>query len=236
MKHFFITLTILLVAYSASLAQWSGSLTLGTSFNSGNINKFDIASNGDISHKDSLFEFSSYYKMLYSEVNNLQNSEEYAGGIKFDYQPYSNFTPFILGVAYQNFYKNIELRTSALAGAKYRIFRSETADYSFSAAVQYDINRYIAETEDDNITRLSFRPKIKQKLGDYVTFEHVTFYQPNISAFDDFLIDSTTSLKSKVTDILALQITYNIEYVNKPTKEDLKKTDQYMLASLVLSF
>lgn len=235
MKRLFFLFALALLTIGGTYAQWSAGITLGTSFNSGNINKFDLSSNGEVSHKDSMFEFSGYYNLLYSEVNNLQNSEEYAGGIKFDYRPYARFTPFVLGAAYQNIYKNIDMRTSALFGAKYRVYKTDKSDYSLSAAVQYDMNKYVSETPDDNITRLSIRPKIKQKLGDYVTFEHITFYQPNVSDFQDYRIDSSTRLKTKINDVLAFQVSYNLDYVSKPTKVGLKKTDQYMLASLAIS-
>ncbi len=228
-----VLIVIILSAFYSAKAQWKAKAELGSSFYSGNVNKFDLRSKGNISHVDSLFELSAFYKTIYAENNHVQNNEEYSGGFKFDYLPQSRFSPFVVLSAYRNDFKNIRQRLSSILGAKYVYFQSEKSNYSLSVAGQYDMEHYVAESPDKNKIRLSIRPKIKLKIGQTAYFQNITFFQPNVQNWADYIINSSTSLTTKITKAINLKLSYEIEYVNEPTKEGLLKTDQAFLASLV---
>jgi hypothetical protein len=234
MKNSWLAL-ILLISPQYLFAQWKGNMDIGFSYFSGNVKKMDIRSTGGLSHKDSVFEFSSFYKAIYAETDNIQNNEELSGGIQFDYLPHSRFSPFILFTAFRNQFKNIDLRLSGILGGKYLLYKSDNAAYSISVAYQFDAEQYVEETSDENKNRLSVRPKIKQKIGKGVYFEHVTFFKPNLSNFNDYMIESSSALSNNITDKIKLKLSYEIEYVSQPTKADLLKTDQVMLATLSFS-
>jgi hypothetical protein len=217
-------------------AQWKGDAELGGSFFKGNINKLDLRSVGNLAHKDSSFEFSAFYKTIYSETDNVQNNEELSGGIKFDYLPQNRFSPFVVFSVYKNDFKDIHYRISSIIGGKYVLYETDASSYSMSMAYQYDVESYVSETPAKNKMRISVRPKIKQNLGPNTYFENITFYRPNIENFQDFVIESTSSLTNKITEKIYLKVVYDYEYVNQPTKEGLLRTDQSLVLSLKLKF
>lgn len=234
MKKFLIILVCfnLFIINAKSQNNWKGKLTIGSSFFKGNVNKFDLRSEGNIAHEDSAYELSGGYKVLYGENEHVENNREYYGIVKFDWRPHARFTPFLAVSAYNNMHKGYDLRLSGLAGGKYTIFKNDKGDYSLSAAFQYDIEQYtppvnteeVAQPDDEKF-RLSIRPRIRQKITDAVYFEHVSFYKPNLNDFSDYQYEASTSLAVKLSTFVDFEI--NFEYVldNKPPNADINRED-----------
>ena len=99
--------------------KWKGEFGLGGSYYKGNVNKIDIRSTGQISHKDSTFEFSTAYKTIYGKTDNVENNREFSSIAKFDWKPYSIISPFIAFQAYHNIYKGYDLRLTGIFGSKF---------------------------------------------------------------------------------------------------------------------
>ncbi len=247
-KLLILTLSGFLLLCSNSLfAQWKSKLSLSSFMYTGNSNKFDFRSQAGVSHRDSLFEYSTSLKAVYSETNNKPNKEEYSGVLKFDYLPYGEWSPFIAISAYSNQYKAIQLRLSAFAGGKWTFYEINKSDYSISAAFQYDHESYTEITQEENDStyipdpeskyRISVRPKFEQQIGENIFFKQVTFYQPNLKDFDeDYLIDSSTSLSSKINDIIKMKISYEVEFDSTAEERGKKNTDTAFLVSIVFEF
>lgn len=221
-------------------AQWKTRFSLGSSFYTGNVDKFDFRTSGSVSRADSLLEYATSFDAIYSETNNTKDNQVLKGNLKVDYLPHSTFSPFAAASAYNNTPKQIELRLSGMVGGKYTFINQldehgkEVSDYSISAAIQYDRERYTGDTPGTEKARLSIRPKFEQKIGDNVTFEHVTFYVPKITDFADFIIDSKTALTSKLTSKIQLELSYQLEHLSRLPSDDLENTDQAVLASIVV--
>lgn len=149
-------------------AKWTGSLSLGGGFFSGSVDKFNIQSEGKASNLGSLYEFSTFYKIVYGETNKKKDNEEYSAGLKYDWRPASRFTPFVATTAFRNIYRGIDLRFSGVAGAKYRILQDKDREVSVSAGLQADIQTFSASANakpDRYVYRLSLRPKFRAALG-----------------------------------------------------------------------
>ncbi len=246
-SRFLITLSLILIFNSAYAQQkkgkWKGNFSLGGFYYYGNVDKFDIRSQGSVLHKDSLFEFSSSYKTNYGRTEGIEKNREIKGTLKCDWKPYSMLSPFLAISAYNNIYKGYDLRLSGLLGAKYSFLTKPNYAYSVSVAAIYSIENYTppADTTKPDLPnkekfRLSIRPKIKHKLGKNVYFQHITFYRPNIFEFSDYIIESKTTIKNKLTKILFLDLSFEYEYVNKPPSAEIKKSDYVFIVSLQVKF
>ena len=249
MKNKFSILTLftflMIFSFSASSQTWKSFLELTGKGDWGNNNQMDLVSSGGVKRADTTMELSFGYKVLYSEKSAIINKEEYRANLKFDWKPKHMISPFLLFIAEQKKLKNINLRLSSLAGAKWVYFKSEEkgSEYSLSAALTYDMDEYIIENENSttyeqkDITRLSLRPKFKQKLFEGKSkFTWMFFYLPKIDDFDDYRLNSIMSFTTKLTKNLALKIAYTMEYVNKPPVEGTYKKDDLLTLGLKLSF
>lgn len=245
MKKIFLLFICLLTNYfliaQDTESKWSGKFTVGGSYYKGNVDKTDIRSDGTVSHKDSTFEFSTSYKTIYGRNGTEENNREFSSTVKFDWKPYSRISPFLAFETYSNVYKGYDLRLSGLAGAKTTLFENDNSDYSLSAAVLYSIESYTKPDSGDakpnnEIIRLSLRPKIEQKLGENVVLKHTTYYQPNINNFSDYRIETSTSITNKLTDVLFLDLAFEYDYVSTPPSDDVEKEDIAFIISLIIKF
>ncbi len=240
-RQILIVLIILISNSYSSFSQekkalWKTKLGFGTYFYTGNTEKFDLVSDFQVTRKDTIIESNLFLKGSYGEVEQVQNKQEFTGGVKFDYKPLSAFSPFVVFSFYNNKFKDIELRFSSLLGAKYSFYMTYESDFSISAAIQYDTERFYEATPDKEKLRLSIRPRVKQSIGKNMEFAAILFYQPNVQEFDDYMLIFNTSLEAKLLEKLSLKLTYSYDYESMPVLETIKKTDTSFITSLVLNF
>jgi hypothetical protein len=217
-------------------------ISLGTAWYSGNIQRFDFKFGGEMTHVDSAYEFNLNLNFIYSETDLKVKNREYNGSVKWDYRPLDRISPFLMISGYDNTFKGIGLRWSGLVGAKYKIWHTESSDYSFSAALQGDLERYAMPGWQEDIfaidkkkVRLSLRPKIKQKIG-VVTLDHVTFFQPALDDFSDYRILSHTALSTKITPQIQFGISYDYELQTVTPVPGIKKEDHTVMANITVKF
>lgn len=207
---------------------WSWQLGLGASQNSGNVENFSVKHNQELSRNDTVVSMDLHYNFVYQKTEGIETNKGINGGYKVDLFQYNRWSPFVAAEFVSNHYKGYNFKISGLGGVKFRINknRNDNYDYSISLAAVYDHVDYYDETElNTQFCRLSIRPKFKQKIGDCVTIKHTTFYQPAVNDFDDYIINSITSLDSKITTKLSLSISFNYEYRSILPGEDYKHYD-----------
>ncbi len=222
---------------------WHGKMKAGASFYKGNVNKFNLKGAFLLSNKDSINEFSLFSTANYSKVDNEVKKEEYSGGIKYDFIPFSVVSPFMLAQVYTNRQKKIRIRYSGLLGGKYTFLNTNKLDFSISIAGQYDHeNYYLPEEPDDDfidtkdILRISVRPKFNIKITDDITFTHYTFYQPSPFDFNDYRVYSKTSLNTKFYKKISINLEYIYEFDNITVDEDVLKDDSSFFVTFAFKF
>lgn len=216
-------------------SKWHYNFGLGASLNTGNVNNCNISNDGAVNRNDSLIALDFHYKLLYSSLIHKEDAAqlweetnfEVNGGVKMDLYQYDKFSPFLACEMITNKYKGYDLKLSGLIGMKYRIYTiPSVCDYSISGAFVYDWTDFTDETHLlNNNYRISIRPKISQRLTDNLTLLHMTFYQPSVLDFSDYIINSTTKLQTKITRKLFLDLAFTYEYRSRVPAENYKKHD-----------
>lgn len=213
-------LALLVIVTAASFAEdenkWTFNLGAGWILSTGNVSSQTFKNDASIERNDSTLAFNAYYKYVYTETDEKETNNGFNAGLKFDVWQYDRWSPFFASEYIRNEYKGYNNKLSILAGVKLRIFTiPKICDYSISGAVVSDFVDYTDdETElDSKVLRWSARIKIKHKLGDAVTFNHSTFYQPSIyEPREDWLLTSTTKLETKLANHLFFDATFSYEY------------------------
>ena len=218
-------------------------ITLGGNYQTGNTEKSGLSLSALVSAKDSIKEFSLNGRYNYGKDRNVKNVQDYLVGVQYDYHPFATFSPFLRFELYSNEFQKIKQRYSGLLGGKYRIYSSYeenklTSEYSVSAAVLIDYEKYIKEADlsDKEKYRLSLRPKMRQEIMKNILLNLELFYQPAISDFHNYLIDGKVSLDFRVNQYIFLKSSYEYKYNSKPATSDVKKQDTLFLMSLGVEF
>lgn len=223
-------------------SRWRAKINSGTSFYKGNVNKFSTRNSLAVSQKDSVYEFSLYATGEYSQIDKKSVKDEYSGGLKYDFRPFSKISPFLLAEIYSNKQKKIKARYSGLSGVKYTYFKNIKHDLSISVAGQYDHEIHFSPdipeetfSKIKDILRISIRPKFEFQITDEIKFIHYTFYQPSPLNFNDYRIFSKTTISSKFHKKISIDLDYIYEYDNITVYDSIEKNDNFFYVSLTLN-
>lgn len=214
-KILLVTALLAIVATAGAQNKWKYQLGLGWNMNEGNVNNMSFNNTGSVDRNDSTLAFSANYKIIYSEQDKVETNKGFNAGLKFDLFQYDRWSPFFASEYINNKYKGYDYKVSLLLGAKYRIYtKPSVCDYSISGALVYDHVKYVTdESLKPQVLRASLRFKVKQKIGDVVSLNHSTFYQPSFYDFGgDYIITSTTKFENKLGKNFFLDLVFNYEY------------------------
>ena len=120
-------------------------------------------------------------------------------------------------------------------GPKYRVVHNDKWKISLSAGPLLHNIRY-ENDETDDLIRLSFRPKVAWQIRDYLSFEFVAFYQPDIADFDDYIVMGEASLKYSLDKWPALAFKLKVEDTYRSVSQIREKNDLTTGLALSLSF
>ena len=219
-------------------SKWTYKLGFGGEYKNGNVNTTIFNTNGGIERNDSTLAFDANYNYVYGMKDKVEYENNFTGNVKFDLWQYSRWSPFLSASINLNPYNKYNYKLSFLAGAKYRIFWNENCDYSISAAYVFDHIDYFPEVIDmrADVSRVSLRLKIKQKIGQNLSLKHTTFYQPSLYDFTgDYIINSVTSLSAPISKHASLALNFSYEY-HSLVPEGVQKQDIITSATLNFKF
>ncbi|MBO7506761.1 MAG: DUF481 domain-containing protein [Paludibacteraceae bacterium] len=219
--------------------RWKFDVSLGASYNTGNVQNLDLKNAGAIARNDSTLSFDFGYKLVYSKQNGKETNLGVKGGAKVDFFQYDRWSPFVAMEFISNRYKGYDYKVSALSGVKLRIYsKPDTCDYSVSCAFMFDRVDYSPKENklDNRNYRLSLRPKMKQKVGKVLVLKSYLFYQPSLEGFDDYVIDCLGAMDIKVTSHFYVGFNVECEYRSKVPTEDYEHRDIYSEVVLGLRF
>ena len=229
------------VATASAQKKWNYNIGLGGELKSGNINSLTVTQSAGAERNDSILSFSADYLYVYGEKDREMYDRGLNANLKFDLWQYNRLSPFVAANLIINRFKGYEYKLSFMGGVKYDIYRlKDWCDYSVSAAYVYEHVDYTGSSSlKPDVSRLSLRIKGKQRLGDVVTINHTTFFQPSLmSAHDfshDYIFTSITKFENRIGNNLFLDIIFNYEY-RSLVPDDIKNQDVVLTANLRYRF
>ena len=240
-----LTLLLSLATLAGAQGKWHFNFGVGGELKSGNVNSITLNNSGGIERNDSLIALDANYAIVYGKQDQKVYDQSFTANLKFDFWQYDRWSPFVSATYLNNKFKGFEFQNKFLAGVKYRIYWNERCDYSVSAAYVFDMTEYMNQDDDrlkPQVSRLSLRLKIKQKISDYVSIKHTTFYQPSLmdlggfqSVKDDYIVTSITSLSTKLSKHLTFDLSFNYEY-RSLVPEGVQNQDIITTGTLKLNF
>jgi hypothetical protein len=127
-----------------------------------------------------------------------------------DYLPGGRASPFLFVTAEGSLERQIDLRTSGGAGAKYRFVDTDRTrlDASMAALMERTAPRDRAGiVQDPTATgRWSARLRARRAIGDAAQLQLVTFFRPAMDDFSDQTWDLTASAQYALSDVLGLRL------------------------------
>lgn len=236
-----ILLVALLMTTTISTAQkkWNSELGLGATDNSGNVDNFSLKNTGSVVYEDSTMCFATKYKFIYQLENGRESNKGLNGSMNYDFYKFGKWSIFVALEMVSNHYKGYDCKMSALTGSKYNfLYKPDTCEYSLSGAIVYDNVNYTDEDTylNKEVWRISVRPKIYQRLSQNLTFSMITFYQPAIKNFDDYIFNLTLHLENQLSKHIYIDLHYNYEFRSEIPSDKYRHYDSVTELTLKLKF
>ncbi|KWW32141.1 MAG: hypothetical protein AUK63_237 [bacterium P3] len=244
MKQKILFFGLLAVSLSTAMAQqdrWHFQIGFGGEVKSGNINSTTLTNTGSVERNDSLISASAGYSLIYGEKDKEVYDRGFSANLKFDLWQYERVSPFVEAAYLTNKFKGYDHKLSLIAGAKFGLYTlKDICDYSLSAAYVSEFLKYTEEGDlRTQVSRLSFRIKVKQRLADAIMLKHTTFYQPSIMSVsdfaDDYIVTSVTTFENKIGKRLFLDFNFSYEH-RSIVPDEVKRDDTRVTANLRYKF
>lgn len=210
---------------------WRARVDLGLNGSTGNSSFTVLRTGGSITHlRTEIYEFELSTMVRYgrSEERVIANDQRLT--LKFDWQPEADFSPFTFVTASRDRLRRIDLKLNGGVGAKWTFFRRGASKVSWSLATVLDHEDLRLEpdatlSEVSSVLRWSARLKADHEFGSGATFQHVTFWVPDVSDFGDYLIEMSNALSTRLTASLSLVVEHEYLHDNVPPP-DVEPDDQ----------
>jgi hypothetical protein len=217
-------LLFLAMISTRALAQtpgWSGTAQASANVLFGSASSRVLAGLVGAGKADSVIDVRGDVRTTYSDARPVDaprrvTSRASRATVAIDYRPFATVSPFIFGSAENSLQQRIDYRMSTGVGAKLTLRRVGDDDTSLSLAVLWERTR-VRNAEPGTSAasergRWSLRFRDKHKLGGGFTLSHVTFWQPALDSFEQYVIDSNTTLAANVLSRLALTASFQDRY------------------------
>jgi hypothetical protein len=168
----------------------------------------------EIYRTKSEIRFSSLF--YYLVVGDEQRANKSEIQLTFYYHFPKFFSFFIYTKPSYNQLQELDYRIENGLGVKYNIFQDTDAEgtrdeISISAGLVYEIFKYEIE-EQNQVSRISIRPKIEWAVSDSVNLAIQLFWQPNIEDFSDYRLLLRSALEFKISKSISFLFKVDGEY------------------------
>ncbi len=195
---------------------WRAQLEFGFTGASGNTSFSILTGSASLArlHRE-IYELDLSGRLRWGRSDGQTIANDVQGTVKFDWHPQDAFSPFVFATGSRDAIRNVDARLLAGGGAKWTFLQtSEQTKMSVSIAAvidheNYDLAPGSTAEEIISVGRWSWRVKYDQDFGEGATFQHVTFWQPRMSEFGDYIVDVSNSLSSPLLSNLSIVITHS---------------------------
>jgi putative salt-induced outer membrane protein len=216
--------------------KWSDTAELSFVQTSGNTDVTSFAAKNLLEYRHSdEWAFSWKAAGLFAKTDDEKSAERYETDLRADYTASQRHYYFGLAGWKQDKFAGLDQRFFAGPGIGYLIIARDRHVLSAELGAQYAKEDYTDGTRSEFIEGRAYG-KYEYRFSDTVIFSEELEYLHNFKDSAQYSIISITAMQTKLTDLFALRVAYEIRYHNRPTPEELKNTDTVLTVSLVVTF
>ncbi|HKJ92923.1 MAG TPA: DUF481 domain-containing protein [Longimicrobiales bacterium] len=162
----------------------------------------------------------------YGRSGGEQVARDLKASLQFDFRPAGHWTPALFVTGEQDPFKRLNVRLNAGVGGTYVLSREGPTQMSVSAAALYNYEELLPAPDSTRIsTQQNARWKCllqgTQRLTDDMQVSEKTSYEPVWDYAGNYLLETNTALRMRVTENLALSITHVFQRDSTPPSDVL---------------
>lgn len=160
----------------------------------------------------------------YGESGNEVVARSVRGSARFNFRPQGSWAPSLFVTAENDRFKRLDLRLNAGGGALYTFVNVDTHEYSLSGSALYSYENLAppeGSTEEtvEEHARLQWQFNGRQRLTENLEATQVTRWEPVWDHARDYLLETETGLRVRVTRNLALSLSHVYQRDSTPPAE-----------------
>jgi putative salt-induced outer membrane protein len=172
---------------------------------------------------------------LYGEQDHEKQAERYSTDLRGDYMFDSRKYAYLLGGWLRDEFAGYENRYSAGPGFGYKLLGGPKHLLIAELGASLTREEYVTRDSSDFIESRLFG-SYEYAFSEGSHFSQSLEYLQDLASGANYKMLSRTALTSALTKILAMRLSYEIRYQNRPVPESLEKTDTILSGSLIINY
>lgn len=213
---------------------WSGQVGLSYLATSGNSDTETLGLDFETVRRPMPWGLEATAQFNRAEEDGAVTTERYQAGLRGTRSVSERWTAFVGLSAEQDEFAAIDLRAIVEAGASYKALLGPRNTLALDAALTWTDEDRLAPAPDESSLGGLFAASYKLKVSESSTFSQGVKYYANFDDSNDWRADSVTALTAAVNQRLAVRLSHEIRYRNRPIGAN-DDTDTTTKASLVWS-
>ncbi len=129
--------------------------------------------------------------------------------------------------------KLLQKRIISGGGPRFAVFRKKNFSFYFAPLVMFE-NELLSDSlhTETNLVRVDSYTNLHFSINNFISFNHILYYQPSFSDFSDYRISSEAGLNFNITKHLGYKVSFAFDYDNQPP-ENVQNTFWYLTNKLV---
>jgi hypothetical protein len=217
--------------------RWAAAVDLGFNASTGNSRLMLLTTGFRLRHLEvQSFKLEWGVTYRYGESRGSVVARNIQSSLSFNVNPKNRWSPYAFATVEHDPFRRLALRSNTGSGVTHSFYRQSSGEFAVSAAALYSHEGFTVETQPDrDDARWNLQTRGFQKLGSSIRIENSFFYKPVWDRSNDYNLQSTTKLSSKITERLAMTFTH--EYLKDSTPPSgVAQEDQRVQAGLTFEF
>ncbi|MBT8338416.1 MAG: DUF481 domain-containing protein [Desulfatitalea sp.] len=214
--------------------RWRDEAALSFVQTSGNTEVTTFAAKNDLTYKVSdQWTGKWFVSLLHGETDGVKSAERYATDVKIDYAFSDRLYIYGLAAWLQDKFAGFDHRTYVGPGAGYHFLDGPRHFLNGELGANYADEAYTDGSNQDFVEGRAFG-RYACAFNESVELSQQVEYLHGFNDTEQFKLNATTALTSKLSDRFSVKATYEIRYDNRPTPDTLEQTDALLSIALVV--
>ncbi len=217
-----------------SRSKWTGSITAGAGFQSGNTDRANATIEAEALRKTGQDRYSLRFLFNYAEESDEETVRNTYGALKYDYF----FTPKLYGYLsielLNDEFKDLNLRTVVGPGVGYQVWDDPVKFLIFEGGIAF-FSEDLKEGEDDQWFTGRLASNIRYKIKNYIIFSDQLIIYPSINDFGEYKLRNEAAVASPLAYGWSLKLGNILELDSNPPS-GIGKNDWHWILGLQYGF
>ena len=230
------------IGFSYGADKDTGKVSFGFVQTSGNSETTTVKGALSYTNKGDIYRIYIDASALYGSSKGEKNAEEIKLKTRFERRFLPLFIFWDINY-YRNPFKGYNQSLGTGPGVGVYILNNDKLYLTLSYYVYRVINKLTdkySSSDIDNKTERYYQHHIEErfkwKILPNLSLKEKLIYKITSRAKEDYFVDLYTAIESKITDRLSLEISYTVNYQNRPVGKKIKRTDTIFMTGIKYSF